>query len=455
MRSLPLVSTDNQSHVSFVHIAPYLRAALLLGSGGGFALATALTLSPLFGVPLGSWWRATVQTHGHLQLFGWAGLFVIGIALYFLPRLRGIPLAQPALLPWILGVLVSSLLLRFLGQPLLVVTGWLFWKIVLVLSGVLEALALPAILLLLVQTTFHTSATKRSLEGIRSIAPFIFGAFLGLSLAAIVNVFNCVAALASSGLIPATGDEANTILGLFGFLVPVALAMSSRMLPLYMHIQPFPTPLLRILACAYFGGVMFWLLSLFLPGMSLLNGLGLLLIGTVMLIFTGYFLYLIRHRTHMPHNVSVPHSEKMAERTRQSRREERRKYGPYIALVGSAYLWGSLGALLLVIDAIASFLFQILPVTIDAIRHSFAVGFITLLLCGIAIRMIPGFSRKAIRSPKLVTATFLLGNLAALLRVGPLLLTPILPGAALFFALSGPTGLVVVLCFTVNLWPTL
>ena len=87
MRSLPLVSSDHQVHVSFVQTAPYLRAALLLGSGGGFALAAVLTLSPLFGIPLGTWWVAMVQTHGHLQLFGWVGLFVVGIALYFLPRL--------------------------------------------------------------------------------------------------------------------------------------------------------------------------------------------------------------------------------------------------------------------------------------------------------------------------------------------------------------------------------
>src|SRR2546421_10780598 len=116
MRSLPLTSPDDQNHVSFARTAPYLRAALLLGSGGGFALASILTLTPLSGIPLSTWWAALVQTHGRLQLFGWAGLFVVGIALYFLPRLRGAPLAWPALLPWVLGVLISSLILRFLSQ---------------------------------------------------------------------------------------------------------------------------------------------------------------------------------------------------------------------------------------------------------------------------------------------------------------------------------------------------
>ena len=103
----------------------------------------------------------------------------------------------------------------------------------------------------------------------------------------------------------------------------------------------------------------------------------------------------------------------------------------------------------------ASLTFGMLPITIDAIRHSFAIGFITLLLCGIAVRMMPGFASKTIRLPRLVTVTLILGNLAALLRVGSLLLAPVLPGFEFFFAFSGPTGLALVLCLTINLWPAL
>ena len=459
MRSLPLTSGDHRAHMSFNYASPYLRAALLLASAGGFALATVLTLSPVLGVPLGTWWMATVQTHGHLQLYGWAGLFVVGVALYFLPRLRGTPLARPALLPWILGLEVSSLVLRFISQPLFAVNGWLLWKILLVLSGVLEACALPAIFLLLTRTTLKKKAAKSAGEGVRSIVPFIFGAFLALSLAGVLNLLNCILALSSGGLIPPTSDELNITLGLFGFLVPVALAMSSRMLPLYARIQPFPAKLLWILALGYFAGLIVWLLGILLPTMLLmaLSGLGLLLIGLVMLVFTGYFLYLIRNRAQLPAQIAslAPDPAAMRERVRQRRREERRNYGPYVGLIGSAYLWASVGAALLVIDGIAFLLAGVLPVSIDTIRHSFALGFITLLICGIAVRMIPGFSSKKIRSPMLVTATLVLGNLAALLRIGSLLLAPVLPGSELFFALSGPTGLVLILCLTVNLWPAL
>ena len=250
-------------------------------------------------------------------------------------------------------------------------------------------------------------------------------------------------------------------LGLFGFLLPVALAMSSRMLPLYAHIRPFRHATSWILALTYFAGVIAGRSESSLPGtvFEVVRGLGFLLIGLVMLIFTGYFFYLIRSRIQsapVARNASRLEMQQI-ERNRQRRQEERSRYGPYVALIGSAYLWGSLGALLLMIDAIASFLsgLSLLPVSVDAIRHSFAVGFITLLICGISVRLVPGLSSKVIRSPWLVTATLLLGNLATLLRVGSLLLMPVLPGSEVFFALSGPVGLILILCLTVNLWSAL
>jgi len=69
-----------QSQAPFSAVAPVLGAALLLGAGGGFALATVLTLSRALHASLGPWWIALAQAHGHLQLYGWAGFFVLGVA---------------------------------------------------------------------------------------------------------------------------------------------------------------------------------------------------------------------------------------------------------------------------------------------------------------------------------------------------------------------------------------
>ena len=124
---------------------------------------------------------------------------------------------------------------------------------------------------------------------------------------------------------------------------------------------------------------------------------------------------------------------------------------------------GAAGGVLLVSDGL-TLLLQGSPLfALDAIRHSLAIGFIALLICGIAPRMIPGFSGGSIASAHLVTATLWLGNIAAILRVGSLLVDPLLAtyGAvgqtidALAFGLSGPIGLALAICLAVNLWPAL
>ena len=178
-------SSKKQHQQPFSRVAPLLRAALLLGTGGGFALATVLTLTAAFAISIGPWWSATAQAHGHLQLYGWAGLFVLGVAFHFLPRLRGAPLAAPRLVPWILGTLVLGLLLRALSQPLFAATGAPIWPLLLVASGVLECAALVGAALLLPITAIQGPpiSTRPALKG---IMPFIVGAFSMLALASVV-----------------------------------------------------------------------------------------------------------------------------------------------------------------------------------------------------------------------------------------------------------------------------
>jgi uncharacterized protein involved in response to NO len=159
-------------------------------------------------------------------------LFVLGVALHFLPRLRGTPLAMPRLIPWLLATLVAGLLLRALSQPLFLVTGSHGWAIILIASGVLECTALVTIVAQLGMTAWRgpVLATRPAFLG---VFPFLIGAFSALGIASCVNLVNVVQASMSVGLVPATTDDLNVTLGLFGFLIPVALAMSAQSLPMY------------------------------------------------------------------------------------------------------------------------------------------------------------------------------------------------------------------------------
>lgn len=446
-----------QEQVPFAQVAGVFRAALLLGACGGFMLASVLTVTSMLGISLGTWWAALAQAHGNLQLFGWAGLFVVGVSLHFVPRLRGTPLVAIWPVGWLIAFQVCALVLRAIAQPLLALTGDVLWRVALISSGVLEFFALGGIVLLLGLTSLRGPALSKRPAFIATL-PFIACAYLSLALAALVNLVNlCV----TTGLVAPTGDMLCVTLGLFGFLLPMALGMSARSLPMYAGLEAFPRRQLFSLALFYIVGLLSLCVSL-LEGWSRLGSLGDLLIGGVLICFVGLFLSAMRTRGKLPAKVQrlapAPEALSRAYGTRVSR--ERQSYGPFVALVASSYLWLLMSGLLLVVNGLSGLAELSMPIADDAIRHALTIGFISLLICGLAPRMLPGFSGGAIRSTKLVSATLWLGNLAAVFRVGSLLLAPWLilgtfdPGR-IAFGSSGILGLALAICLACNIWPAL
>ncbi len=247
-------------------------------------------------------------------------------------------------------------------------------------------------------------------------------------------------------------------------------AMSAQSLPMYAGLEAFPRRMLWPLVGIYFIGLVLTSIGVSAGSQqalwtSVLQALGMLLMGIVLLIFIGVFMHMIRLRGKLPKRVvQLAPSMEAATHAYQTRiSAERNAYGPFVTLVASAYLWAMLGGVLLVVDGVTMLIASGPFFAIDAIRHSFAVGFIALLISGIAPRMLPGFSGGKIASPGLVHATLWFGNIAALLRVGSLLLSPLLTTVhlvgfslySIFFGLSGPIGLAFALCLAVNLWPAL
>ncbi|HVU67785.1 MAG TPA: hypothetical protein VHD63_11670 [Ktedonobacteraceae bacterium] len=461
LKVIPSSQSDTtQPQQPFFRVAPILKLALLMGAGGGFLLAAILTLSFILPVPLGAWWSALAQAHGHLQLYGWAGLFVVGVALHFLPRLRGTSLVGARLVPWLVGCIGASLVLRAISQPMFAVQPALIWRIGPIGSGVLEAGAVGLVLFMLMSTAMRgpRPATRPAYW---SVFPFLVGAFCSLALASLINLLNLTVSLAGTGLVQDAGDTLNITLGLFGFLIPMALAMSARSLPMYAGLDGFPRRLLWPLAGTYFAGLVLLCLGSgrWAPAdwNTILNALGMILPGGVVLLFVATFLRLVSRRGKVPQRVAklAPSQQQFTQTYQRQIARDENNYGPFVGLVASAYLWALLGALLLVVDGCGILIAGRELVAFDAIRHSFALGFLALLICGVAPRMLPGFSGRSILSPHLVSATLWLGNIAALLRVGSLIFAAAL-GSSLslwLFSFSGPCGLALAICLAINLWP--
>jgi uncharacterized protein involved in response to NO len=479
--ALPSVEVIRQE--PFGRVVSLLKVYLLLGVGAGFLLVLVRLVAYVLSFPLNVWWLALNQAYDHLQLYGWASLFVIGIVLHFLPRLRGVPLVAPWLLPWIVWSQVAALLLRVLSQPLLVITGKSFWRILLVLSGVFECVAFGTAALLfaliiwrgtrlVVRVQYHQAGQKRKAWSVDALRAFLYagrpkrsielglgGAFVSMALAAMVNMGNVVQAAAGTGLVLGQGDGLNVVLGLFGFLVPVALMLSAHSLPAYVERRGFPHQVFWPLSAVYFVGLAFTFIGMSwtstFPWLSIMSGFGMILLAIVLLTFMAVFLSAMHLRERL--RLRVPQD------ITRSGVDVRTTAGPFVWLITSSYLWAVLGALLLGVNGVASMLGRPPFLAPDAMHYSFALGFIALLLAGVSVRMFPDFSGLKIAGPAWVTGLFWIGNGAAVLHVGPLLFLPLLvawgnmglTAYAVLFDFADLFGLALAICLALSLWPAL
>ncbi len=454
----------------FTRARPLIAVSCWLGLGAGFLLAAILSVTQALKLPLGLWWPALVQAHGHIQLFGWAGFMVLGVALHFLPRLRGTPLAFPRLSPWLFALLGGGLVLRVLSQPLLALAapGALLWQMLLAGAGLAEFVGASGIVGLLF-LTLRRGPSLASRPALRAFLPYGFLGLLCFWLALALNAAEGIRLLlVGQALLSGTADGMIVQLGLFGFLVPLALGMSARVLPLYLGLRPLSSRALWLAFSGYAIGLALSLLAFSMGGSNTLAGVfqgcSALLMGSSLCTFmvSQGLLLPQRWRRLMVPAVQTKHVSRPARPYAVAQGNDHAVFGPYAWLIRSAFGWLALAALALCIDGAAQLAAGDTPISEDAIRHATTVGFVMLLIFGVGQRMLPGFAGSKLLSPRLVMATFWLGSAATLLRVLPVLVSPLLsdPGfsglpsilLSVGFGCSGPLALAALLCFTLNLW---
>jgi hypothetical protein len=180
---------------------------------------------------------AWIQAHGHAQLFGWVGTFILGIGFYSIPKLRKLkPFALwkgwLSLALWIVGV--TS---RWFAN----VYPW-HWRVLLPVSAALELLAF-LIFFRAVVSHRPASGTPKPWE------PWIFvvvAATMGLLTSLLLNLGASIH-LARNAVSPAFShefDQRYLIVSTWGFLVPRVWGFSSRWLPVFMGLRPLRNHLL-------------------------------------------------------------------------------------------------------------------------------------------------------------------------------------------------------------------
>ena len=180
---------------------------------------------------------AWIQAHGHAQLFGWVGTFILGIGFYSIPKLRKLKPFAPregwlCLALWIVGV--TS---RWFTN----IYPW-HWRALLPFSAALELLAFLIF--------FRAVASHRRASGVpKQWESWIFvvvAATMGLMTSLVLNLGASIQ-LARNAASPAFShefDQRYLIVSTWGFLVPMVWGFSSRWLPVFMGLRPLRNHLL-------------------------------------------------------------------------------------------------------------------------------------------------------------------------------------------------------------------
>ena len=411
----------------------FLKTALLFTLTGGTALgAWALVLMALR-ERLGGMGRGVIQAHGHWQLFGWVGLFVVGVAYHILPRLTGVPLPSYRAAIWSFATLTAGAVLRF-GQTL----DPSPWRAALLYGG--AGLEVAGCLLF----AWSVWRILRAQPGRVLLAPYQTYLALGTAWLVAASLLNLAHArdLVHSGRfeVAAWLNVPYLTVFLVGFVTFWILGVSLRTLPVFMGLVARES-LAAALAVPLAASVALLSVSeaLFLrsggAAARIGFGLGGIAVALLLVLFTRA-LGVLSPR----HDPAEPGLD--------------RGYEKFVRL---AYAWLVLAGLMLLVFSIVALRGGALDhAYVGAYRHALTVGFITTMMVGMACRIVPVFRGVPLWSARLREVTFWLLAVGNVMRV----LFQSLSAAAgpVWLRAAGISGLLelaAILLFAVNIWKTM
>ncbi len=321
---------------------------------------------------------AWIQAHGHAQIFGWIGSFILGIGFYSIPKLRrmGSFALAPVWCAW--GLWTSGVALRWLGS----VYPW-HWRVLVPLSSVCE---LTAFLVFFRIVSGHRAEDSEKSTLDEWVFVVIAGS-LGLLLTLLVNVGLAfyLSFQSTSPEVPANFDQRFLVLETWGCLVPFVWGFNAKWLPVFLGLRPVRGRLLLLAIALNSGGVLLPLVGAILPATVLILT-GLVTAITALRLFEP---------TERPAKVKGVHVS-------------------FPFFVRLAYIWALIAAFLGLWAAVSRDSSGIW----GASRHVLTVGFLAMLVFAIGQRVLPAFSgMRLLFSTKLMFCSLLLLAVGCLLRV--------------------------------------
>jgi uncharacterized protein involved in response to NO len=344
---------------------------------------------------------AWLQAHGHAQVFGWIGSFLLGIGFYSIPKLRGeatqaIRAAWTCWALWTIGVALRWVATVYLWE----------WRVLLPFSSILELAAFLIFFRVISQHRPQDSGKSR-------LEPWVWAvltATLGFCAVVSTNVAGSfyVSLRGGGPAFPYQLDQRYLALMGWGFLVPFVWGFSAKWLRVFLGLKPLrPQILLAALG---------------------INCVGVVLTMAGQIAWASWFF------------VAGTTLAIMAVRVFERREQPAKTKGVHASFpvfVRMAYGWLLVASLLGVVASIWDTSGGIW----GASRHALTVGFIAVMVLSIGQRILPAFAgMRLLWSTKLMLVELLLLSVGCTLRVSCEVLAyqgyatwawSVLPGSAL------------------------
>jgi hypothetical protein len=359
---------------------------------------------------------AWLEGHGHAQVFGWIGSFILGIGFYSQPA-RGRSATRIPLLCFLLWI--PGVALRWTAN----IYGW-HWRTLVPVSAGLELLA---VLLFLSAASHHKLSSERGREPAKPHMELWMISVLvgtaGLAAAVIFNFVECVrlALAGQSPSFPHGLDQKYLLVLAWGFLVPVVWGFSARWLPTFLGTL---RPRGRLFGAA-----------LLLNVAGVISGVSGQTRIAVLFLLLGAVLGGVALRM-----VDRPHARAKTQGVHASFPVFARIPYLWLAVAGAMSMWAAYA--------------DVHGGIWGASRHALTVGFAATMVFTIGPRILPHFGGiYRIFSTRLMLASLLLLQIGCTLRVSsePLAYEGFLPFAWKVLPVSGMLELAGVLLFAANI----
>lgn len=321
---------------------------------------------------------AWLQAHGHAQVFGWIGSFILGIGFYSIPKMRGVSKSalRAAWLCWALWT--PGVTLRWAAN----VYAW-HWRMLLPLSALLE---IAAFLIF-----FHAVSSHRPEDSGKTRLELWIWVVIGASVGWLaVLATNLVSSfyLALNGVSPAFPhrmDQRYLVLMAWGFLVPFVWGFSAKWMQVFLGLQPLRPRLL-----------------LFALSVNV-AGIALTIAGRVAI---GSWLFVAACALAIA-------ALRMFERPQQ-KAKTRGVHSSFPVFVRLAYAWLLIAALL----GVAAVRWDSSGGIWGASRHALTVGFVAVMVLSVGQRILPAFAgMRLLWSTRLMFSGLVLLTVGCSLRV--------------------------------------